>query len=85
VERRTEIARSVAELERRIRELRAQEDIARIASPLDGLELMQLFERGPGPWIRPIKEHLRELVIDGELRADDKETAAAIARQIYEQ
>jgi len=36
VERRAAIARSVAELERRIQELRAQEDIARIASPLDG-------------------------------------------------
>src|SRR5581483_2125772 len=43
VERRAAIAASVAELERRIRELREQEDIARIASPLDGQDLMQLF------------------------------------------
>ena len=85
VERRLEIARSVAELERRIQELRAQEDIARIASPLDGADLMQLFERGPGPWIQPLKDQLRELVIEGELAGGDKETAIPIARRLYEE
>jgi poly(A) polymerase len=83
VERRQAIARSVAELERRIQELRAQEDIARIASPLDGADLMQLFERGPGPWIRPIKDYLKELVIEGELAAGDNEAAIPIARRLY--
>lgn len=83
VERRSAIARSVAELEQRIQEVRAQEDIARIASPLDGLELMQLFERGPGRWIQPIKDHLREMVIEGELAAGDKEAAIPIARSLY--
>jgi len=83
VERRAAIAHSVAELEKRIQELRAQEDIAQLASPLDGADLMQLFERGPGPWIQPIKDHLRELVIDGELAADDKAEARAIARRVY--
>ncbi len=82
-DRRLAIAASVAELERRVRELREQEDIARIASPLDGLELMQLFDRGPGPWIQPIKDHLRELVIEGELHMDDKEAAVPIARRVY--
>jgi len=83
VERRQAIAHSVAELEKRILELRAQEDIARIASPLDGSALMQLFERGPGPWIQPIKDHLRELVIEGELHADDRQQAMDIARRVY--
>ena len=85
VERRTEIAQSVAELERRIQELRAQEDIARIASPLDGADLMELFGRGPGPWIQPIKDHLREMVIEGELAAGDKESAMPIARRLYDE
>jgi poly(A) polymerase len=83
IERRVAIARSVAELEQRIQELREQEDFARIASPLDGLELMQLFERGPGAWIQPIKDALRELVIEGDLAADDKESATPIARRLY--
>ena len=85
VERRQAIARSVAELEQRIQELRAQEDIARISSPLDGLDLMQLFGRGPGPWIQPIKDHLKELVIEGELAAEDKDSAVPIARRLYEE
>ena len=83
LERRAAIARSVAELERRIRELRAEEDIARISSPLDGQDLMRLFDRGPGAWIQPIKDHLKELVIEGDLAADDKEAATPIARRVY--
>ncbi len=84
-ERRAAISRSVDELERRILDLRAQEDIARLSSPLDGHELMQLFDRGPGPWIGPIKDHLEELVVDGQLDQDDKETAAQIARRLYDE
>jgi poly(A) polymerase len=84
-DRRQAIAGSVSELKRRIRELREQEDIARLASPLDGRELMQLFDRGPGPWIQPIKDHLRELVIEGELAIDDKDSAIPIARRLYEE
>jgi poly(A) polymerase len=83
VERRAAIARSVAELEQRIQELRDQEDIARISSPLDGLDLMQLFERGPGAWIQPIKDQLKEMVIEGELASGDKEAAVPIARALY--
>jgi poly(A) polymerase len=85
VDRRATIARSVAELERRIQELRAREDIARIASPLDGADLMRLFERGPGAWIQPIKDQLKELVIEGELAMDDKEAAVPIARRLYDE
>ena len=44
---------------------------------------MQLFERGPGPWIQPIKDYLKDLVIEGELGAGDKEAAMPIARQLY--
>ncbi len=77
------IAGRVDELEQRILELSAQADIALLDSPLDGNALMALFDRGPGPWIRPIKDRLRELVIDGELDPDDRETATAIARQLY--
>jgi poly(A) polymerase len=85
VERRQAIARSVSELERRIKELREQEDIARLTSPLDGIALMELFGRGPGAWIRPIKDQLTEMVIDGELAADDTTRAAELARQLYDE
>ena len=69
-------------LETRCAELQAQANVATLTSPLDGLELMAMFERGPGPWIKAIKDHLTELVIDGELAPDDKERAAEIARAL---
>lgn len=69
----------IDELERRIRELAERERIEALKSPLDGHELMALFGLGPGPWIRPIKDYLQELVIEGELAQDDKATARELA------
>lgn len=73
----------VNHLEARCRALQAQEDVAQLKSPLDGDELMALFNRGPGPpyWITPVKEYLLNLVIEGDLAQDDKETAAALAQE----
>ena len=82
-DRRMAIARNMSELEERIQDLRAREDIAKLTSPLDGHDLMALFERKPGPWIKPIKDHLLDLVLDGALAQDDRETATAIARRLY--
>ncbi len=84
--RRPEKQRAAAErvraLQQRVATIRAQEDVAKIASPLDGNELMALFGRPPGPWIKPIKERLLAAVLDGELAADDKEGAAELAREL---
>jgi poly(A) polymerase len=74
--------RRVAELEQRCAELAAEAEVAKLTSPLDGLELMAMFGRPPGPWIGEIKDHLLELVLDGELAMDDKERAAEIAREL---
>jgi poly(A) polymerase len=77
------VSRAVA----RVQELRARaaylkEEAERVPlkSPLDGNELMALFGRGPGPWLKPVKEHLLGLVIDGKMAPDDKTAAAAEAR-----
>ncbi len=75
----------VNHLEARCRELQAQEDVAKLQSPLDGNDLMTMFDREPGPWIKPIKDYLLNLVIDGELAQDDKETASRLARDFAEQ
>lgn len=40
---------------------------------------MAMFGRPPGRWIGEVKDHLRELVIDGVLAPDDKEGARAEA------
>jgi poly(A) polymerase len=75
----------VDDLAERYEQLKAEEDIARIRPPLDGADLMEMFGRGPGSWIRPIKDHLLGLVLDGELAPDDRGRAAEIARAMMEE
>jgi poly(A) polymerase len=59
--------------------LLAEAALDELQSPLDGDELMELFGRPPGIWIKFIKERLRELVIDGELAPSDTEGALVLA------
>jgi poly(A) polymerase len=80
--RRLAASRRVDELDARRNALQAEADVALLTSPLDGLELMELFGRGPGPWIKPVKDRLTAMVVEGELRMDDKERAAEIARAL---
>jgi poly(A) polymerase len=78
------VSRAVArvdDLERRARWLREEAERVPIKSPLDGNDLMELFNREPGAWIRPIKDHLLNLVIDGALAPDDREGAIAEAQK----
>ncbi|HLZ56059.1 MAG TPA: HD domain-containing protein [Ktedonosporobacter sp.] len=70
----------VSELAERCQRLKEEAERVPLKSPLDGNELMELFGRGPGPWLRPIKDYLLGLVIDGALSPDDKEEAARLAR-----
>ena len=76
--------RRLAELRERCDAVAVEADMAQLRSPIDGNDLMVLFGRGPGPWIKPIKDHLLNLVIEGELAEDDRETAERIARELYE-
>jgi poly(A) polymerase len=68
-------------LEAHCARLLAEQELARLQSPLDGNALMALFDRRPGPWIRPLKDHLRGLVIDGVLAHDDVAGATVEARR----
>lgn len=68
----------IAGLEDHIARLRDAEDLARFVSPLDGDELMELFDRPPGRWIKVAKDRLRDLVLDGDLAVGDKATATAL-------
>lgn len=76
-------ARRVEELRGRIQALEAEASILSLRPPIDGNDLMRLFDRPPGPWIRPIKDYLLDLVIDGQLAPDDRETAERLAREKY--
>lgn len=72
----------VSALRERIEHIREQEEIEKLASPLDGLELMAMFGRPPGPWIKGVKDQLLAAVLDGQLAPDDKEAAAVMAREL---
>lgn len=80
-QRQREAARRVAGLRDHIRRLEEQYALDQLQSPLDGHELMQMFDRPPGRWIAGVKDHLRELVIDGLLTPGDKETATMEAQR----
>jgi len=62
--------------------LEAEYALAKLQSPLDGNDLMTMFDRPPGRWIAGVKDHLREMVIDGTLDPDDRETATRIAHDL---
>ena len=83
--KRTAAARRVAALRARFLHLQEQMELARLDSPLDGNDLMRIFDRPPGPWIKGVKNHLRELVIDGALAPDDRDGALQIARSLLAQ
>lgn len=75
-------AERIASLRDHLTRLEAEQALAKLQSPLDGNALMALFDRPPGRWIAEIKDHLRELVIDGELHPGDTETAEQIAQRL---
>lgn len=77
-------ARRIELLRAHILRLEEERALAEFKSPLDGDDLMHLFSRPPGRWIATIKDHLRELVIDGALAPEDKEGAEVIARGMIE-
>lgn len=70
------------ELRKRVGKLEAEAEIAKIKSPLSGEELMAIFKRPAGAWIKPIKEELLSLVLDGQLKPTDKVAAEKIAREL---
>jgi poly(A) polymerase len=66
-------------LKGRVDEVRTQDQIERLKSPLDGNDLMELFGREPGRWIQPVKSYLEGEVIEGRLTQDDTEKACELA------
>lgn len=75
-------ARRVQGLRDHIARLEAEQALTALQSPLDGNDLMQMFDRKPGKWIAVIKDHLREMVIEGDLAPGDRETATRIAHDL---
>lgn len=72
----------VEQLRQHIARLEEEQALNEIQSPLDGTELMAMFDRPPGRWIAEIKDHLRDLVIEGDLAPTDVDRARQIAIQM---
>jgi poly(A) polymerase len=76
--------RSVAEaswqsLKDRVDAVRAEDQVEKLTSPIGGNELMARYERGPGPWIKPVKQYLENEVIEGRLSQNDTDKAYELA------
>src|SRR5215216_3533679 len=66
-------------LKSRVEGVRAEDAVERLQSPLDGIQLMQHFGRGPGRWIKHIQDYLENEVVEGRLGKDDTEKARELA------
>jgi poly(A) polymerase len=62
-------------LRARIDALNEESNVAKINSPLDGLEIMQVLGIPPGPQIKAAKEFLTNEILDGRLAEGDKTAA----------
>jgi len=59
-----------------------EHEALRAESPLTGDDLVAMFEREPGPWIRVIKQRLSALVLDGEIAPRDRQAATRVAQRL---
>jgi poly(A) polymerase len=59
-----------------------EREALRAESPLTGDDLVRIFDREPGPWIRVVKDRLSALVLDGDLAPGDREGAERVARRM---
>src|SRR5215204_4773250 len=66
-------------LRSRVEEIRAQDAVEKLRSPLSGNDLMEQFGLGPGRWIKGLKDYLQNEVVEGRLGKDDRESARGLA------
>jgi poly(A) polymerase len=66
-------------LRNRVEEVRAEDAVEKLDSPLSGNDLMEQFGLGPGRWIKVLKDYLQNEVVEGRLGKDDKERARGLA------
>jgi poly(A) polymerase len=71
------------ELEAACREVEQEDaEALRAQSPLSGDDLIELTGREPGPWIRPVKEKLSNMVLNGVIAPGDRAAAESAARRL---
>lgn len=70
-------------LRRRIKRVKDELAGQRIASPLDGREIIELLDIEPGPRVGAIKAYLESQIIEGNLLPGDKAVAMELALRKY--
>jgi putative nucleotidyltransferase with HDIG domain len=71
----------IKKLKERIKLLNEQDEISKLRSPLNGFDLMEIYGKKAGPWLKEINEFLLEKVLSGELKKDDKIKALEILKK----
>src|SRR5215203_2242343 len=66
-------------LRSRVEEIRAEDSVEKLDSPLSGNDLMQQLDLGPGRWIKALKDYLQNEVVEGRLGKEDKDRARGLA------
>jgi poly(A) polymerase len=66
-------------LKGRVDEVRSEDTVEKLESPLTGNDLMRQFDRGPGRWIKVLKDYLQNEVVEGRLGKDDRDRATELA------
>ena len=66
-------------LKGRVDEVRVEDAVEKLESPLSGNDLMRQFDRGPGRWIKVLKDYLQNEVVEGRLGKDDRDRAGELA------
>jgi len=72
---------SMEELAGRMERVEREHPAAGASPPLDGNQLMEMFDMGPGPWIGEVKRYLEDLLVSGELSPEDVEGARERSRR----
>jgi poly(A) polymerase len=74
----------VKHLEARLAQVRVEAVQRPLVSPLNGNDLMAIFQRPAGPWLKPLKLYLSGLVVEGTLQSGDTQGAIAAAKSYVE-
>jgi len=81
-EKRKKNTERIQKLRERIKLLNEQAESAKMQSPLDGNDLMAIYNRKPGVWLSKVKNYLLNEVIEGRLQQDDKEGAKRMLENV---
>jgi poly(A) polymerase len=66
------LARRMDDLEARIAQLAAQEELAKIKPPLDGRQIMEFLDLAPGPAVGEARQYLLDLRLDEGPMSEDE-------------